>query len=1542
MAGGDEEIRVVATLRDELSKPLAKIDKSLGTLDDGARKTSEGIEDIDRKSRASSKGVSALQNAISTSNNAIQKAIGYAKKGAEGFGNVAKSLTAISKGTGAGRAISGLVKGIQSGLPKIAGAIKNGLQGGLEKAGAAVKGSASKVWGNVAGALPETLRSKISSGVQTGISKAKGFFRDLPTYAGVIGSEMGDKLGRGLSKAADKSIDAIKGTIKSLEPVAAGVMGAIGGLTTTAFVKGFSRLSNIENAKNTLTGLGNSAKVVEQVMNDANESVLGTAYGLDEAASIGAQLVAAGIKPGKQLAGTLKTIADTATIGNDSMQNIGAIYSKVAATGRLQGDEIMQFTERGIPVLQLLSKELGKSTSDVQKMVTSGEVDFATFASAMNSGLGGAAQESGKTLQGALANTGAALGRIGAVILTPFYEGFKGTLNAVMPVLDNFKAYIEPIFLDLTKKMQPLIDGFNKWLSGLQNADIGSIVSKLAPMAASIGALAGAFVALGSNGIARFLPFISGINPLIAILGGLIIASPELQKALLSLAMTVGGVLLQGIQAVNPILQFLAATILPGLAAGITIVANFLAQNKALVAVLLGAVGAIMAVSLAYRGYQIASAMVSLALGRQVAAEKMKMLSEKQSAIATGIHTVALKAKSVALRIGAAATWVATGAQKAFNLAMRANPIGLIITGIMLLVGALIWFFTKTETGKKIWASVWGAIKTATAAVVSWFQTSVLPFFSKAWSGIITGVKAVGAWFVSVWNGMKTGLASAATAMSPVVNFIKALFNGIVFVIKLVVTIYLTMLVLAWKAMWFVLSNTAMAIWNGVLKPVFNGIMAVIRTVRTVFTIVFTAVKNAVVNSFNAIKAVTMTVLGPVIRWITNYVKLFKIGWSIIWTAIKTKVSSVWAAISSTTRTIFGAIVGWIKGKVNALKAIWSAVWNAIKLVASTVWNRIKSITMSVFSAVYNWISGKLSALRNLWSNIWGAIKTKVKNIWDGIKSVIHSAWTWIRTNIFDKMKPAINAIGKAFEKFRDTAKAVWDKIKEQAKSPVKFVVNTIYRDNVKKTFDKIAGAVGLKLKLPDVKLNFAKGGTLDGALPGYTPGRDIYRVPSPMGDVGLGGGESIMRPEFTKGMGRGFVNTMNAAARKGVGAVRNTFGNLVNPGPPAHAFKEGGTLSDAARWLQGKGAKITEFKAWGQRVGGHSKNSMHYSGNAFDANTRPGQSQGEMNDFDRLVPQIHKLFPQLRTLWRVAGHFNHLHVDTGRGGKVGSGGSGGGGGGLLTSVGPLEKLMGRMKEVGKGAFPESVGAMGKKVIQGMLDKINPLNWFGGGDDGKDAGPQGGGVARWRDTVIEALKLVGQPTSDANINNTLRRMKQESGGNPRAINNWDSNARRGTPSKGLMQVIGPTFASNRLKSLPNNIWNPLANIVASMRYALGRYGSLGAAYNKAGGYAEGGIIPNVGLFDNGGPLMPGQFAYNAGSKPELVTSDARAQAEQRAMERVAQKTGAVASSGGSGGNTTNVSVSVKVGNADGKSMRELEREFEGMMERVFNKQNRRR
>ncbi|MGW1676037.1 transglycosylase SLT domain-containing protein [Saccharopolyspora sp. NPDC002376] len=163
---------------------------------------------------------------------------------------------------------------------------------------------------------------------------------------------------------------------------------------------------------------------------------------------------------------------------------------------------------------------------------------------------------------------------------------------------------------------------------------------------------------------------------------------------------------------------------------------------------------------------------------------------------------------------------------------------------------------------------------------------------------------------------------------------------------------------------------------------------------------------------------------------------------------------------------------------------------------------------------------------------------------------------------------------------------------------------------------------------------------------------------------------------------------------------------------------------------------------------------------------------------------------------------------------------------------------------------------MGNKMFAGEAPA--PPGGGGGG---------GGGANRWSGVIMQALAMLGQPASW--LPTVLRRMNQESGGNPTVVNRWDSNWQRGTPSVGLMQVIGPTYRAyagpfaNTGPFQYGTSTNPLANTYAGLNYAIHRYGSL-AALNRPGGY------------DNGGPLMPGYtLTYNGTGHPENVRTAAQ-------------------------------------------------------------------
>jgi LysM repeat protein len=102
--------------------------------------------------------------------------------------------------------------------------------------------------------------------------------------------------------------------------------------------------------------------------------------------------------------------------------------------------------------------------------------------------------------------------------------------------------------------------------------------------------------------------------------------------------------------------------------------------------------------------------------------------------------------------------------------------------------------------------------------------------------------------------------------------------------------------------------------------------------------------------------------------------------------------------------------------------------------------------------------------------------------------------------------------------------------------------------------------------------------------------------------------------------------------------------------------------------------------------------------------------------------------------------------------------------------------------------------------------------------------PQGQ-VGDWIKQAMQALSAAGVPADKMNPQDIARIIHHESSGNPNAQNNWDSNAAAGHPSIGLMQTIQPTFNAHKLPG-HDDIRNPVDNIIAGVRYAVERYGSV--------------------------------------------------------------------------------------------------------------------
>ena len=100
-------------------------------------------------------------------------------------------------------------------------------------------------------------------------------------------------------------------------------------------------------------------------------------------------------------------------------------------------------------------------------------------------------------------------------------------------------------------------------------------------------------------------------------------------------------------------------------------------------------------------------------------------------------------------------------------------------------------------------------------------------------------------------------------------------------------------------------------------------------------------------------------------------------------------------------------------------------------------------------------------------------------------------------------------------------------------------------------------------------------------------------------------------------------------------------------------------------------------------------------------------------------------------------------------------------------------------------------------------------------------------MGAWINEAISILEQHGYSASKLNSADLRLIILHESGGNPNAVNNWDSNARAGNPSMGLCQVVATTLRANTLDGYDDPL-NPVDSIVGATEYARHRYGSLSA------------------------------------------------------------------------------------------------------------------
>ena len=223
---------------------------------------------------------------------------------------------------------------------------------------------------------------------------------------------------------------------------------------------GWARAMNIEQAKFQFEGLGID---VETAMKSASDAVQDTAYSLDAAAKVAGMLGTSGMKAGDEMTKALTAVSGVAAQTMGSYEDIGNIFTDIAAAGKVTGDSLTRLAYRGLNAKQVLADALGTTTAEVTKMASKGKISFKQFYDAMYDAFGEHAYKANETYAGSLANVNAALSKIGADFQQHKIQNMVKVFNSLRKAINLFRVELTPlskVYGEVSRVMTSAASGF--------------------------------------------------------------------------------------------------------------------------------------------------------------------------------------------------------------------------------------------------------------------------------------------------------------------------------------------------------------------------------------------------------------------------------------------------------------------------------------------------------------------------------------------------------------------------------------------------------------------------------------------------------------------------------------------------------------------------------------------------------------------------------------------------------------------------------------------------------------------------------------------------------------------------------------------------------------------------------------------------------------------------------------------------------------------------------------------------------------------------
>ena len=736
----------------------------------------------------------------------------------------------------------------------------------------------------------------------------------------VAGSAVGKAAG-GFFRLGDAAVGAV-GKVLKFSGIAGAVTGAVGGLASgfSVLTLGFNRLQSIEQAEAKLVGLGHSAESVTGIMDSALASVKGTAFGLGDAATVAASAVAAGIKPGEDLTRTLKLIGDAAVIGGSSMGEMGAIFNKVATTGKVQGEVLAQLGDRGIPIIQLLADEMGVAASEVADLGSEGKINFDQFRNAIEKGMGGAALAAGQTFSGAVDNAKAAMGRLGAEILEGPFNAAPRVIGVATSGIDALTSKVKGVMTllqtgDFTSDIAKLLgvsedsevvghilavrDAVTKLHEGAKLLLTGSVTGGViaafgadSPMVGNILKLRGIFEGWGE----QVRNIFDSLKDTVLALG------PPLGDIIASLGKATGAVGISTWSILLTVLEQLAPIVGGILVEGLSMIAGIMESNQAIVTGLVAA----------WTSYRI----VMMA---------------------------------------------ATAAQIAMNVAMNANPIGLIVIALAALAAGVVYAYKNSETFRNIVQGAWEGIKKAVSVAWGVIKPVVDAF-------VVAG-KAIGDAALWLWNN---AIKPAWDGIQSAISIAWAVIQGIFTALKVAFALVATSALLMWEngvkpAIDYMTAGIKWG-WENVIRPVWDALKVALAAVGDAFVWVWANVIKPAWDALGTgIEWVWDNIVEPVWEALKDGLSLVGKAFQFVWDKI---IRPAWDALGAGIKLVWDNVITPVFDAIKTGVDLVGKAFDAAKNFIGQVWDQVRGIVARpiafVIDAVYN------RGIREAWNKVAG------------------------------------------------------------------------------------------------------------------------------------------------------------------------------------------------------------------------------------------------------------------------------------------------------------------------------------------------------------------------------------------------------------------------------------------------------------------------------------------------------------------------------------------------------------------------------------------